>query len=125
LIKAETAYRAPRACRLRVRLGRADYLPGSRMRGRCSPVSGPIRGAQIGAALGQFRTLPRKNNANGLRIAFSTASKSIVRLIKLAVPYLNLKFSRLRSATHQFHIAFDFGIKVRKRPFDTGLPRCC
>src|SRR5712671_468849 len=25
-----------------VKLGRADHLPGSRMRGRCSPVSGPI-----------------------------------------------------------------------------------
>ena len=41
---------------LRVRLGRADHLPGSVIRGRCSPVSGPIRGGRIGAALGQFRT---------------------------------------------------------------------
>jgi hypothetical protein len=30
-----------------------------------------------------------------------------------------------RSATHQFHIAFDLGIKVPKRPFDAGLPPCC
>jgi GNAT superfamily N-acetyltransferase len=35
-----------------VRLGRADHLPGSRMRGRCSSVSGPFRADGIGAALG-------------------------------------------------------------------------
>ncbi len=36
-----------------VRLGRADHPPRGGMCGRCSPVSGPIRGGQIGAALGQ------------------------------------------------------------------------
>jgi hypothetical protein len=35
-----------------VRLGRADHLPGARMRGRCSPVSGPKWGGRIEAALG-------------------------------------------------------------------------
>jgi len=37
-----------------VRLGRADHLLGARIRDRCSPVSGPIRGGRIGAALGQL-----------------------------------------------------------------------
>ncbi len=40
-----------------VRLGRADHLPRSCMLGRRSPVSGPIWGTQIGAALGQDQTL--------------------------------------------------------------------
>jgi hypothetical protein len=35
-----------------VRLGRADHLPGARTRGRCSPVSGPVRDGWIVAALG-------------------------------------------------------------------------
>jgi hypothetical protein len=39
-------------CPLGVRLGRADHLAGARMRGRCSPVSGPFRSGRIGAALG-------------------------------------------------------------------------
>src|SRR5258708_4891386 len=44
------------------RLGRADHLHGARMRGRCSPVSRPIRGGLIEAALGHIRThAPQQN----------------------------------------------------------------
>ncbi len=48
-----------RRCLTWVRLGRADHLPGARMRGRCSPVSGPIRDGWIVAALGHFRPWSR------------------------------------------------------------------
>src|SRR5258707_11919281 len=59
------------------------------------------------AGSGQFRTLPsERTNANGLRIALSTACKSIVRLSRLALPYLNLKFSRVRSASDRQPINF-------------------
>ncbi len=38
-----------------VRLGRADHLSSARMCGRSYPVTGPIQGGRIGAALGQNR----------------------------------------------------------------------
>src|SRR5467141_401139 len=37
------------------KLGHAGHLSCARMRGRCSPVSGPFRSGRIGAALGQNR----------------------------------------------------------------------
>src|SRR5258708_29431759 len=39
-----------------VRLGRVDHLHGARMRGRCSPVSGPISVRSDRGSLGQLRT---------------------------------------------------------------------
>ncbi len=48
----DIATRCAAECQLRVRLGRADHSWARRMRGRCSPVSGPFRSGQIGAALG-------------------------------------------------------------------------
>src|SRR5712692_7055227 len=47
----------------RVRLGRADHLPGTRIHGGSSPVSGPIWGDPIEAALGQ--ELPLKRHLPG------------------------------------------------------------
>jgi hypothetical protein len=45
----------PGRCRLWDRLGRADRLAGTGIRGRCSPVSGPIPEPPDQAALGQQR----------------------------------------------------------------------
>ena len=37
---------------IRVRLGRATHRPGARMRGGCSPVTGPVWGGRIGGSPG-------------------------------------------------------------------------
>jgi hypothetical protein len=79
-VNTPVSFQWPR-CRLWVRLGRADHLPGSVMRGRCSPVSGPMRGGRIEAALGQkqsFQHLRCSPSETGLRRHWHMAVKEIV-----------------------------------------------
>src|SRR5712671_6597991 len=66
-----------------IRLGRADHLPGARIRGRCSPVSGPISVGRIGAALGHKQTYLDWQKSNPQAFGSATQSQASVRHITL------------------------------------------
>ncbi len=68
-----------------VRLGRADHLPGARIRGRCSSVSGPISGQPYQGSLGPTAAPPARVHdprAPAIRTAQSTARWIGYRLLQ-------------------------------------------
>src|SRR5260221_950281 len=93
-------------CRLWGKLGHADCLPGARMRGGCSPVSGLIPGGRIGAALGQQRT-QTEATANLNRTVLNRS--------------LQLTFSTAAGGVHSHFCAASFGTDVR-HVSENGLP---